>query len=802
MANKKSTGQAKAVRPKIPDYGEKIIVKFKDYVQLPYEEGVERYIEEYNVGAWKKLSKKYSGINIRPLFSKIKKEDVIRHTKNALESNPDYKDPHYLNYFIINCPAEVNANALLKQLKKWTNIEHAYLDQPIFSPDVDYLNDPDSGLQQYLDPFPDGIDAKYAWGFAGGDGATPGLRFVDLERDWDFTTGDLLITDPGSIIYGSRSGITADIEHGKSVLGIICSQDNTAATVGIVPNTSDVKLAAHDGTISDLHDAIVDLITTPGKLNPGDILLIEATIQLADEMGTNRYVPVEGVEAIFDAIEDATNAGIIVIEAAGDDNVNLDDFQTFDEGDTPFTTDGSGFGDSGAIMVTAGMWVGAEVKHSTDANYGSRIDCFYFGDNLQTIGGTFSGTSASTAVVAGAAIAMQSLYESAYGFKLTPSELRQYMIDTGEIFDNDSDGTADDTLIGVMPNLRNFIDTHMAKPDVYIRDNLGDTGDTSTGCLSISPDMKVTVGDYSGDADAAFNSAEVGNKVEIGLDHYVWVRAINRGGEDAVDVVATIYWSEVASLINPTGWNLINTITWNVPQGGSLYAGGPIAWPSTSLPPEGHYCLIGILDHPDDPAPPLAAFIDREDFHQFVAEENNVAWKNFNVESFDDPPPSPSPEPPEDPEIEPEPGFGSKSVDFKAAGAHNKDLIMELEINSNLPKGSKMYLEVPMKWERPLKMRTPYIRTRKRKRTILVPIKYNGKHRFKPILFKAKVKIPMKLHIKVPEKYLKRTYEVAVRQLYEGKGIGRVAWMFKPKKELDKLLELRRKNAMQMKKKK
>ena len=43
--------------------------------------------------------------------------------------------------------------------------------------------------QDYLDAAPTGIDARYAWTFAGGDGA--GQRVVDMERGWTFNHEDL-----------------------------------------------------------------------------------------------------------------------------------------------------------------------------------------------------------------------------------------------------------------------------------------------------------------------------------------------------------------------------------------------------------------------------------------------------------------------------------------------------------------------------------------------------------------------------------------------------------------------------------
>ena len=60
--------------------------------------------------------------------------------------------------------------------------ELAYVDRPAPDPLVNAGDDPRSASQGHLDPSPDGIDAEFAWGIAGGDGA--GVKFIDLEQGW------------------------------------------------------------------------------------------------------------------------------------------------------------------------------------------------------------------------------------------------------------------------------------------------------------------------------------------------------------------------------------------------------------------------------------------------------------------------------------------------------------------------------------------------------------------------------------------------------------------------------------------
>jgi len=78
----------------------------------------------------------------------------------------------------------------LIELPEVTNI-HPLL--PHEDPQVDTINpadDPRSGRQGYLDPAPDGIDARYAWRVPGGTGR--GVTVVDLERGFNLDHEDLV----------------------------------------------------------------------------------------------------------------------------------------------------------------------------------------------------------------------------------------------------------------------------------------------------------------------------------------------------------------------------------------------------------------------------------------------------------------------------------------------------------------------------------------------------------------------------------------------------------------------------------
>src|ERR1044072_1145455 len=72
--------------------------------------------------------------------------------------------------------------------------------------------------QGYLDPAPDGIDARHAWTIGGGDGS--GVTICDIEQNWRFSHEDLAENSLG-FMYGTapNSLLAPPGHHGTAVLG-------------------------------------------------------------------------------------------------------------------------------------------------------------------------------------------------------------------------------------------------------------------------------------------------------------------------------------------------------------------------------------------------------------------------------------------------------------------------------------------------------------------------------------------------------------------------------------------------------
>jgi hypothetical protein len=169
--------------------------------------------------------------------------------------------------------------------------------------------------------------------------------------------------------------------------------------------------------------------------------------------------PVEADPNCFNAIRAAVPKGIIVIEAAGNGGANLDNYAV--AGKKILNPAEAGFIDSYAIIVGAGLDTVQKVtigsrqvdvhRRTSESNFGKRIDCYAWGVNAITVGRfPFSGTSAASAIVAGAAIVVQGINKAMRSVPLTPSQMRQ-ALKHGGTPSHPSDK------IGVMPDLKKIL---------------------------------------------------------------------------------------------------------------------------------------------------------------------------------------------------------------------------------------------------------------------------------------------------------------------------------------------------------
>ncbi len=515
---------------------------------------------------------------------------------------------------------------IVKRLNKLAEVELAYRELAATDPSNGIEDEPFAGSQGYMAPAPLGIGSLWARAHPGGRG--DGVGIVDLERGWFENHQDLPDLVP---LHGDNlDGVgTFKGDHGTAVLGEMVAKDgNCIGVASIAPGVARVGLASHYNAASDTQgyvaEAIVAAITALDEngdrfLKAGDVLLLEVQ---------RDYKPVEIDHADFTAIRAASSLGIIVVEAAGNSGYNLDGYR--DETCARiFCRGSSDFRESGAIMVGAALSA-LPHKRKRSSNYGSRIDCYAWGNNVVSAGygdphagvgdnetytGRFANTSAAAAIIAGAAMVVQSMYERAIGRRLSPAQMRAVLSDPAT---GTPQGRGRRGRIGVMPDLRAIAQSALRiVPDVYIRDNVADLGVVPVAERTcVSPDLWIRR-EPEAEPETAFGAGSKGltpgSTIRPGEHNHVYVTIRNRGRGDADDVTATVFCSEAATLVTPDLWYKIGEAkVATVPQGDTPVVAGPISWDAPSV---GSFCLVAVLHNSGDPAPRPPGLVDHGPAH-------------------------------------------------------------------------------------------------------------------------------------------------------------------------------------------
>jgi hypothetical protein len=324
--------------------------------------------------------------------------------------------------------------------------------------------------QGYLEAAPGGIDARYAWTLPGGQGA--GVQIIDCEGAWRFTHEDLRINQGGVI----RTP-TADLgwrNHGTAVVSEFGGDRNAFGVTGICPDAHVRGCSIFDA--GGLPGAIV---AAADQLRPGDIILIE--VQYGHP--SKGYTAIEWWPADYTAIRYAVNRGVVVVEAAGNGNNDLDD-PVYNSALPGFPADwrnpfNRSQRDSGAILVGAGAPPpgthgrdhGPDRSRLGFSNYGSAVDVQGWGREVTSAGygdlqggtnedlwysDTFSGTSSASPIVVGALTCVQGVLRAAGRIPLRPARARDLLRISGSP-QQDAPGRPRTQRIGNRPNLRQLI---------------------------------------------------------------------------------------------------------------------------------------------------------------------------------------------------------------------------------------------------------------------------------------------------------------------------------------------------------
>ena len=342
--------------------------------------------------------------------------------------------------------------------------------------------------QLYLNSAPGGIGAAAIWAMPGGRGA--GVTIIDCEWSWNFTHEDIQNYCSGAMIGAPTD---PDNDHGTAVIGTLIAGANGFGTTGIA---SDCRLGGAVLPNDNSDDGTASIIATAAtRLGAGDLLLLElhrpgpnARPQPPD--GQQGFVAVEWWPDDFQAISDATAKGILVVEAGGNGQENLDDgaYNNPQVGfpaswSNPFALGGR---QSGAIIVGAGNPPAGTHGRTQDtfgynevfvdrarcgfSNFGSRVDCQGWGWEVTSTGygqlqggnpnqyytDTFAGTSSASPIVAGTLACVQGALKARGLALLTPASAQALLRGTGSA-QLDAPGRPATDRIGNRPDLNQIM---------------------------------------------------------------------------------------------------------------------------------------------------------------------------------------------------------------------------------------------------------------------------------------------------------------------------------------------------------
>jgi hypothetical protein len=439
---------------------------------------LEALAADFGLHGLRETVRRYPGLPSYPTCSGTGTRKILDREARAREG--PFPPIHSLTgYFVLDPRQSTHAPPsarLLAELNAMPEIEVAYPEVAVRAPNwAVNPGDPFVKDQGYLDVAPKGIGANTAEVWGAFDGA--GIGFVDLESGWDLNHVDLPQAEVDRQPLINRNDRLL-AEHGTGVLGIVLGKADGAGITGIAPGAKFMGVASwfDDKDDVDIPSAIHAAMDV---LKPGDVLLLEVE--------TATGYPIEVEDRAFIAIQTAASThDIIVIEAAGNGTGtvgrNLDNALPHrPSGAAPRSLNrkSGAFLDSGAIMVSACRSSVTKQDCHRRLRYagsGSRIDCYAWGDNVATAGGTglgpsaganrsytnsFDRTSAAAAIIAGATILVQEMAERGGRPRLSPNQMRALL--SGQVPGTDVLAPSGSQKIGVMPDLK-AVASHFRRP--------------------------------------------------------------------------------------------------------------------------------------------------------------------------------------------------------------------------------------------------------------------------------------------------------------------------------------------------
>lgn len=300
-----------------------------------------------------------------------------------------------------------------------------------------------------------GVNVDHVWNSFSIRGH-PSLQVIDCEYMFNPNHEDL--SDLVQIQSGVVSMYSAfGDDHGTAVQGVLFGGFNEYGVSGSAPECAAWFYPEFATMTSGSQSRVACVTAALAASAYGDLVVLE--MQTTGALGG--YGPAEYNLSLFNVVKTGTDAGVIVVAAAGNGAEDLDHASYADY---------RGRGDSGAIIVGAGN---ASRQRQSYSTYGSRVNvqgwggsvvttgygslATYGGDPNQEYASGFSGTSSATAVVASAAALLQSVAIELCEMRIAPAEMRSLLSSTGRAQTGDVTRS-----IGPLPELHAAVDALLA----------------------------------------------------------------------------------------------------------------------------------------------------------------------------------------------------------------------------------------------------------------------------------------------------------------------------------------------------
>ncbi len=653
-------------------YPPRVILLFSRPPFRAYRDGMRDFLDPAVAAAFARLDRlTEGGIDLRRIFTSLPDADRRRvlgevsdrayavHLRRGLDPSEVHRT---LDQMLVTDRREVGEAPLLT----WAYVE------PLPAPPPSLPSDPFLGDQTALtDPFPSSIGLSRAWD-AGVMG--DGVRFVDVEQGWLLCHDDLPKAADGTPAITPLWGVNAAYgHHGAAVLGLLAATHETRQGAGVAPR-AEGRVASvwsvAEGAIFDqgqgwgvpafgepddllpwigstlIHSPADAILAALHWLRAGDVLVIEHQVgDFVSYRGREVFtlLPASADPLTRLMLRAAYALNVVVIEAAGNGGYDLGGYRD-PNGHAVFSDPRY---HTGSIMVGAGKDVGDHERYDSataGSNYGHRVDNYAWGLHVATLGDPtapysldgwntdFRATSAATALVACAAVALQGARKQAGKDPYTPDKMRD------ALRHGVPSGDAALYPIGVMPDLDVALAAALSAgaagaptPNLWMRDHVTDTGvpfDVLPNAARRSPDLhiiEIATGARVADGDPVERSANPAYSV---------VAHVRNRGATAHDVPLDLYL--VAQIpdafTGPKTSDALHLTTVNL---GQVDQGGATPTPAQPFRTDlganfSVLWVVAVVRGPDDQAgQPPAAGTPELAFLNWVTAHENVAVQDI-----------------------------------------------------------------------------------------------------------------------------------------------------------------------------